>query len=81
MDLLVRKTSETHNYLLPTLRDASVVHGVQRLAQILAHHDRAIDRKLQIAQIVVHRVDDTLHTIDFLSNVKADVKVMCNFSL
>lgn len=52
--------------LLPSLRNTSIVHRIQRIPQVLRHHNRSINCELQVIQVRVNCFDDSLHSIDFL---------------
>lgn len=54
-------------HLLPTLWNSRIIHRIQRVSQVLRHHNCAINRQLQVAQICVNSFYDTLHSVDFLS--------------
>lgn len=70
------KYNQKSIYLLPLFRYSCVIHGVQRLPQILAHHNCAVNCQFQIAQIRVDSFDDPLHPINFLSDgIKIQFKI------
>lgn len=53
--------------LLPAGRDASVVHAVQGIPQVLAHDDGSVDCQLEVGQSVSDQNYDPLHSINLLT--------------
>jgi len=52
--------------LLPAVGDARVVHAVQRVAQVLAHDDGAVDGQLEVGERGAHQRDHPLDAVHLL---------------
>ena len=53
--------------LSPQAGNAGVVHAVQRVPQVLAHDDGAVDGQFQVVQGGTNKHDDLLHAVNLLA--------------